>query len=220
MPLHPLGICRSRDLDQAPDTVAAGSAVARWSLEGELACAWLEAASGPTKPLEHAAAVAAIHQRICVLPMRFGTVAAEESEVRSLLRARQGELLERLDYLDGAGEMALRVAVPRPSEGPAAPSSADPAPQAYFQRRRAHYQQRDAADELCRATEQRFLERLCGVYRDWRRLPNPAPNLLRLTFLVAREQTDVFRHRLADFGRGRGEDGCLILGPWPPYSFV
>ena len=93
-----------------------------------------EAASGPTKPLEHAAAVAAIYQRICVLPMRFGTVAAEESEVRSLLCARQGELLERLDYLDGAGEMALRVAVPRPSDGPAAPSSADPAPQAYFQR--------------------------------------------------------------------------------------
>ena len=202
MPLHPLGICRSRDLDQAPDTVAAGSAVARWSREEELACAWLEAASGPTKPLEHAAAVAAIHQRICVLPMRFGTVAAEESEVRSLCAPGRKSCWSGSITSTAPAKWRCASPCPGPVTGRPPLRPLDPAPQAYFQRRRAHYQQRDAADELCRATEQRFLERLCGVYRDWRRLPNPAPNLLRLTFLVAREQTDVFRHRLADFGRG------------------
>jgi len=219
MPLHPLGICRSRDVARAPETLRAGSAVARWSRENELACAWLEPAARPLEPLEHAAAVAAIHRHICVLPMRFGIAAAEEGPLRSLLRARREELLERLDCLEGAGEMALRIAVPRPI-GPPVVSSATSAPQAYFQRRRAHYRQRDEADDRYRAVEQRFLERLRGVYRDWRRLPDSALDLLRLTFLVAREQTDAFRARLADHCGTDRAGGCLILGPWPPYSFV
>jgi hypothetical protein len=220
MPLHPLGICRSRDQKRVPETVAAGSAVARWTREDELACAWLDAANNVAQPLEHAAAVDAIHRRVCVLPMRFGVVASGEADIRSTLQARRQELVDRLDYLDGASEMALRIAAPRPLAMATAPRPADSASLSYLDRRRAQYEQQDQADVISRAVEGRYLELLRGLFRDWRRLPSAALNPVRLAFLVAREQIDAFRSRIEKGTGQHGEEGCFVLGPWPPYSFV
>ena len=111
MPLYPLCISRSRDVLNASDD-AIGPPIMRWSLAGELACAFVEAKEGGLKAVQHAAALEAIHRRIDVLPMRFGAAMDDESEIRSMLQERGGDLLDRLDRLDGACEMALRITLP------------------------------------------------------------------------------------------------------------
>jgi hypothetical protein len=177
MSLYPLGIARRQDVALAAEQSAVGQVAVRWVFAGELAGAVLDPRQGPPEPLEHAAALDAIHRRMCVLPMRFGTVLGGEAELRSLLECRHGELLDRLDRLDGTCEMGLRIALP---ECPATPTHLPPAasPSAsYLHQRRAHYQGQDALSARADLTAERVLRELHGTYREWRRLTPSPPGL-------------------------------------------
>ena len=112
MPLYPLGISRRRDVPSVPKQ-AAGAIDMRWSLAGELACAFIDAPHQAVPPMLHAAALDAIHRRICVLPVRFGVALHDEAEIRSLLQDRRHELLDHLGRLDRTCEMGLRIAPPQ-----------------------------------------------------------------------------------------------------------
>jgi hypothetical protein len=190
-----------------------------WRGSGELACAVAEAPGEALTPLRHAAALEAIHRRMCVLPMRFGTVLDGETEINSLLQGRGREFLERLDELEGASEMALRVTLPQPLgffAGPAAPS---PQSLAYLERRRSHYRRVDAAEGLTRLTLRRLTGHLQGTYHTQRLLPAP-PQVLRLALLVDRDRIAAFRAGLEAFCQSCRKTQCTALGPWPPYSFA
>jgi len=220
MPLYPLGISRSRDV-RGTDEQAVGQAVElRWRRAGDLACVFVDAPHDAFKPVQHAAALDAIHRRICVLPMRFGVEVRDEAEIGSLLQARRRKLLDDLDRLDGACEMALRIALPSPERLPTAPHSQAPSSLAYLQQRRSCYRQADAAVELERLIVEQFTERLRGTCRTWRRLPSAPPRLIRLAFLVERDLVPVFRSRLEGARSLCRRGHCVVLGPWPPYSFV
>ena len=82
MPLYPLGISRRRDVPSVPKQ-AAGAIDVRWSLAGELACAFIDAPHQAVPPMLHATALDAIHRRICVLPVRFGVALRDEAEIHS-----------------------------------------------------------------------------------------------------------------------------------------
>ena len=86
MPLYPLGISRRRDVPSVPKQ-AAGSVDVRWSLTGELACAFIDAPHQAVPPMLHATVLDAIHRRICVLPVRFGLALHDEAEIHSLLKS-------------------------------------------------------------------------------------------------------------------------------------
>ena len=111
MPLYPLGISRRRDVPSVPKQ-AAGAIDMRWSLAGELACAFIDAPHQAVPPMLHATALDAIHRRICVLPVRFGVALRDEAEIHSLLQDRRHELLDHLSRLDWTCEMGLRIAPP------------------------------------------------------------------------------------------------------------
>ena len=81
----------------------------RWSRAGELACAFIDAPHERLQAPAPRAALEAIHRRTCVLPVRFGVAVRDEAEIHALLQARRGELLDRLEKLDGACEMGLRI---------------------------------------------------------------------------------------------------------------
>jgi len=243
MPLYPLCISRSRDVPSASDDVIGPPAV-QWCGVGELACAFVEAKQGSFKPAHHAAALEAIHRHAGALPMRFGTALGDESEIRSMLQERSGELLDRLDRLDGACEMGLRITLPDSmSDGdrrvpPLRRSSVEcnPLPGtagkqavahggekgalAYLERRRSLYRTEDANDQIASRLVERVVLRLQDVHCDWRRLPSPSSQVVRLAFLVERDGVEAFRARLEDFDNGCPGASCLVLGPWPPYSFA
>jgi hypothetical protein len=241
MPLYPLGISRCRDVPSVP-VQAAGAIDMRWSLSEELACAFIDAPHHAVPPMLHAAALEAIHRRICVLPVRFGVALRDETEIRSMLQDRCQELLDHLNRLDLTCEMGLRIAPPttpslrRPppeTQAVASPKGTVPfsltrksgqspsqSPLAYMEERRSHYRRADENAERDRSIVQQFVERLHGYYRQWRKLPSSPTCPVRLAFLVERDRVAAFRNRVESTCRTDQEGRCAILGPWPPYSFV
>ena len=85
MAFYPLGISRRRDVPNVPEQ-AAGAINMRWSVADELACAYIDAPHHAIPPTLHAAALDAIHRRICVLPIRFGLALRDEIQDRCALR--------------------------------------------------------------------------------------------------------------------------------------
>jgi len=233
MSLYPLGISRSRDLPRVAEQSTRGGGVwhphipptpgqvaVRWVLADKLAGAVIDAPHVRPRPLEHAAALDAIHRQICVLPMRFGTVLRDEADIRSLLETWHRDLLQRLDRLDGTCEMGLRIALPKCQTAQANPSPRTSPPTSYLHERRAYYQRQDSLSEQARLTVEHLVRELGGTYHDWQRLTPSPPSLVRLAFLVERERVGSFRRCLrASIAEHSGHQWTL-LGPWPPYSFV
>lgn len=238
MPLYPLGISRCRDVPTVPKQ-AAGSIDMRWSVAGDLACAFIDAPNDAIPPTLHAAAIDVIHRRICVLPVRFGVVLRDEAEIRAMLQDRRDELLDHLTRLDWTCEMGLRIA-PEDRRGKAEggrrkgnnePVSTDKAagspfrfssqsPLAYLEQRRTHYQRADENVERDSLIVRQFVERLHGCYRAWRKLQASPSYPIRLAFLVERDRVVAFQSRVGSTCNTDREGRCKILGPWPPYSFV
>ena len=219
MPLYPLGISRRRDISSVPKQ-AAGSVDMRWSLAGELACAFIDAPHQAVPPKLHATVLDAIHRRICVLPVRFGVALHDANEIRSMLDNRHDELLDHLNRLDQTCEIGLRIALPSPPEAPAIASSKEQSPLAYIERRRSHYRRADDNAERDRSIVEQVVERLCGCYRQWRKLPSSPSCPIRLAFLVERDRVAAFWSRVESTCCADQDCRCVILGPWPPYSFV
>jgi hypothetical protein len=219
MPLYPLGISRRRDVPSVPQQ-AAGSVDIRWSLTGELACAFIDATHQPIPPMLHATALDAIHRRICVLPVRFGLALHDVTEIHSMLETRQDELLDHLDRLDRTCEIGLRIALPSPPESHADASPSRQSPLSYIEQRRSHYRRTDDNAERDHLIVERVVERLGGLYRQWRKLVASPSCPIRLAFLVERNREAAFRNRVESTCCAGQECRCTILGPWPPYSFV
>ena len=219
MPLYPLGISRSQDIPSVPKQ-AAGSVDMRWSLAGELACAFIDAPYQSIQPALHAAALDAIHRRICVLPVRFGVALHDEAEICSLLQDRHHEWLDHLSRLDRTCEMGLRIVPPSPSTTQVAASAKPQSPLAYSEQRRSHYHRVDEGEVRDGSIVQQFVERLHGYYRQWRQLQSSPSHPIRLAFLVERDRVAAFRSHLENTYSTDQDGRCFVLGPWPPYSFV
>jgi hypothetical protein len=222
MPLYPLGITRSQDVPPGADEGFGTLTGVLWSRAGELACAFIDAPHDAFKPHRHALTLEAIHRRTCVLPVRFGVELHDEAEIHALLQARSRELLDRLDRLDGACEMGLRI-TPCNDEntaGKAVGHTTGQTAATYLEQRRSHYRQTDVATERESEVVGQLLGRLQGAYRDWRKLPARPGRAIRLTFLVERERVAAFRRRTEEFFAARRDGRCVVLGPWPPYSFA
>jgi hypothetical protein len=219
MPLYPLGISRRCDVPSVPRQ-AAGSVDVRWSLAAELACAFIDAPHHAVPPMLHATVLDAIHRRICVLPVRFGVALRDEAEIQSLLQDRCRELLDHLDRLDCTCEMGVQIAPPDPIRNPQSPIPAAQSPLTYLERRRLFYQRTDEDVERECSIVQRFVERLHGCYRQWRKLPASLSHRIRLAFLVERDRVMAFQSRVENVRKACREERCVVLGPWPPYSFV
>ena len=120
---------------------AAGAVDMRWSLAGELACAFIDAPHQAVPPMLHATVLEAIHRRICVLPVRFGVALRDEAEIRALLRRRRHEMLDQLSRLDRTCEMGLRIALaevrPNTARFRRPPSAQPQSPLAYIEQRRS-----------------------------------------------------------------------------------
>ena len=86
--------------------------------------------------------------------------------------------------------------------------------------RRAVYERRERWNDLAEATVERCTAVLDGLFLEFRRrLPEPA-GVLRLAFLVKRELAAEFAQCVRSFGFPTVVSSIVLLGPWPPYSFV
>jgi hypothetical protein len=166
-----------------------------------------------TRMLPHEHVVEALLDAGAVLPARFGSVLADESDVLAELGRLGGVLLQALRRVQDHVELAVRLTPAHVEERP------DPGPattgRAWIARRLA------ARDEGARlqAEVQTALGPASTQSRWW--APEPGDGSVRASFLVARGQVDRFRllaGALAEEMDGR-DVVLTCTGPWPPYSF-
>lgn len=145
-----------------------------------------------------------------VLPARFGSVLADETEVRGLLRSRYDELTALLRQVTGAVEIGIRAHPPHPRRR-GTDSGAPPATGTDYLRARLELRRRSEA--LADAID----ARVAGLYRSrTRRLPDEPGRALTASYLVPRSGVPEFAERCA---RPVAGVSLVCTGPWPPYSF-
>ena len=86
--------------------------------------------------------------------------------------------------------------------------------------RRQRYESEDRLDCQAQLVTKEFVQAMHGLYFEWRALTSTAPTIVRLAFLVQRDDWGGFRDRLEARIPAPAPRRLMVLGPWPPYSFV
>ncbi len=195
------------------------------------------------RALAYAEVVDALHADRAVLPLRYGCVLGQESDVAELLRTQGGTYAERLRGLDGCVEMGIRVpTAERPSAGSGRPELIEGRGSsgkgdcgvkgarwrgdvpgsflgmAYLDRRKEFYAERERRADEAAASVQRLCAALAGLFLRCK-TEHCAALGPTLHFLVKREGLSSFRAavlRIDLTQRAR----LLLSGPWPPYNFA
>jgi hypothetical protein len=206
-----------------------GGAPVRLLEEGGLGAAvsWVEPPDltpNVARVLSYGKVVEALHADRAVLPMRYGCLFGEESQVVELLRVHGEEYAAALRGLDGCVEMGVRILLPTESSVRCPPSGSEiegASGRAYLTDRAARYAREEEAARALAAVMERLRSALSGLAertgtdRGVRADGGPSS----LYFLVKRGAVESFRQAFRRIERA--EPARLLLsGPWPPYNFV
>ena len=137
-----------------------------------------------------------------ILPVRYGTLVADDAAAARAVAERHDELAAGLERVRGAVELALRVESNGAEPDPEAGSGRD-----YLRAKTARMD-----------TARRLYERLAALARDSEM--QPGRELLRAAYLVDRDAVAGFVALVQQLQREHPELGLLCTGPWPPFSFA
>jgi len=166
-----------------------------------------------------------------VIPMRYGCLFEEKSEISRFLEERGKEFEARLKDLEDRVEMGIRVL---PGEvrsriwkaettAPYSPFCISHSPnpgRAYLAARKTYYEQQERFAKRVNEVAERCQIAFSGLFVKCKiecsslRIP-----LLSLYFLVPRRSVEPFRKVFRHFSRKESAK-LLLSGPWPPYNFV
>jgi hypothetical protein len=136
-----------------------------------------------------------------LLPVRFGTVVADEHAAAEAIRPRAASLAEALERVRGAVELSVRAVAPEPEQA-AAPTG------------REYLRDRLARERLARELH----APLAAAARD--STIYEGPEALRAAYLVDRGGVDAFVARFRELQQEHSGVAMVCTGPWPPYSFT
>jgi hypothetical protein len=158
----------------------------------------------------HEEVVEALMEDRDLLPVRYGTLVADDAAAGRAVADRRAELAAALDRVRGAVELSVRAVALAPEDREReAASGAD-----YLRTK-----MRSAAvhDSVIDAIHQP----LAALARaDAQRPPRPPAELLRAAYLVDRDAIGTFTRLVARLDDRHTEMRLLCTGPWPPYSFA
>jgi Gas vesicle synthesis protein GvpL/GvpF len=188
-------------------------------VEGPLAAIVTEHEGAPPEPAidvlqEYEQTVRSLMNSGAILPARFGSVLADESTVRALLRRRRRDLLARLRRVRGAVELALRASWRGAAvKSPVGPATGPLSGTSYLRER---LELRQSARRV--ASE---LDPLSAVARSSRRTIAPATDLpVTEAHLVERDRVREFVALVRQLDDRLDDVELTCTGPWPPYSFA
>ena len=172
----------------------------------------------------YARVVQELHERVTVVPMRYGCLLGSAPEVRELLN-RRGEYFKAvLAELEGCVEMGVRALSPatsRRAREPVAVGTAGPSGTDYLAARQRVYSATDAdgdeADAAIRAIRDALAP--CAVKSKADRSRMGDRRAASICFLVRWEEVAELREAFRRF-QEEADLKLLLTGPWPPYSFV
>jgi hypothetical protein len=154
---------------------------------------------------QHEGVVEALMEDRSVLPVRFGTVLADEAAARTVLSSHYGDFVDSLVWVRDRVEIGLHVLWEDIDQ--TLPTSHRPAVTRIPQRAET------LAGELDRP-----LARL-SVESTYQVLTTPRM-LLTAAYLIDRDRVAAFRQAVKDLAMNSPDLRFLCTGPWPPYSFV
>lgn len=164
-----------------------------------------------------------------VLPLRFGTVVADEDGAHRLLEQHAAAARQRLAHLDTHREWGVRLT--REAPGPDADTTEDDQAEraqmsgtSYLAARREALQRGQRAEQETAALVQQVEEALSEYAVDLaHRGGGPGSGALAdLAYLVPQPRQDAFLDAVERLGREVADEQLLLdlTGPWPPYSFA
>ncbi|MGZ4524956.1 MAG: GvpL/GvpF family gas vesicle protein [Mycobacterium sp.] len=181
----------------------------------------------------HDAVISAIARIGPVVPMRMATVFLDDRRVGELLAARHGDFVAALDRVTARDELGVKAfADPKMLTGEHAsgdrPAGEKLSGTAYLMRRRRALASQDDAFRIAAAHAERIHAGLLEHAVDGKRKPASDQRLsgrggwtvLNGTYLVDKDNVDVFRAMVATIDRNTPGIELEITGPWPPYSFA
>ena len=190
-----------------------------------------------TNVLAYHKVIAAFHRYGTVIPLRYGLICEDASQVVKILDEQRERYMSLLIELQGCVEMGISILLPSIATSNAHLPSAtrDILPdgvqelkggRAFLAARRAHYARLErtartdrACVEQCRAAFAGMFIK-CNVESPTIRLKRFNRNSpLSLYFLVPRDSLSAFRGAFRRMSIGERAK-VLISGPWPPYNFV
>jgi hypothetical protein len=136
-----------------------------------------------------------------LLPVRYGTVVADDRAAVAAVAPQSEALARALDRVRGAVELSVRAiaAGDRPHEGVGG---------------RDYLRERIADGRLARLLH----EPLAAIARDG--VIQDGPHVLRAAYLVERERVEAFVAQFRRLQHRHRELAIVCTGPWPPYSFT
>lgn len=177
----------------------------------------------------HDAVVRAAFEQDAVLPLRFGTVLADQTAVRRLLADRHDEALALLDHVAGSQEWGAKVRgrpqprEPVPPPAPVRAGGARPSGTEYLARRRSALAEAEQRESRRRAALDDVEAELAARATDRvSRRASGGDVVLDVAYLVPEQSTVEFLAVAETSAARLGEHGMEleITGPWPPYSFA
>jgi hypothetical protein len=171
----------------------------------------------------HEAVVEALMADCTVLPVRFGTVLADEAAVQSALAAHYADFAANLKRVRGRVELGLRV-LWDDTQRPKTNDTQRPSPGSG----RAYLLARLEEERLVRAWRQRAEALAAELNTPLARLAAEStlqvlvtPRLLlTAAYLVEQDQVTAFRREVEARRAAYPALRFLCTGPWPPYNFV
>jgi hypothetical protein len=185
----------------------------------------------------HEAIVEALMADRAVLPVRFGTVLADEAAVQATLAVHYADFVASLDRVRGRVELSLRVlSSPEvfqvPQSSPKFPSISqrnsgelreisEDSGRAYLMARLEEERQRQAWRQRAEALAEELHAPLAQLAVESTRQALITPRLLlTAAYLVERDQVAAFRREVETLNATYPTLRFLCTGPWPAYSFV
>ncbi|MEU1194235.1 GvpL/GvpF family gas vesicle protein [Streptomyces sp. NPDC005859] len=203
--------------------------------EGELAAVVSDAPEGlrPKRRelLAHQTVLAEAGAEGCVLPMRFGSVAPDDSSVTGVLAERTEHYKERLRALDNKVEYNIKASHVEEAvlhlvmaENPELRALAEANRQAGGG---SHEQRLQLGEMVAAAVKAKEAEDAVDVQQNLQPLaaatslgPESTGWLVNVSFLVDRDSAAGFLEAAEELRKGRPHLELRINGPLPPYSFV
>jgi len=164
--------------------------------------------------LEYGDKIMQIHQQTTLIPMRYGSLLADEKAVIKNLQDENAHYHSILAKLADCEEMGVRITLKNSEDETGAPQSSG---QAYLLARKSIY----SVPELAVQQEALINSVLAGFYQEQRATLSVfnGQRTYLLSYLVPRATLKQFKLGYFDLATSLGES-VTVSGPWPPYNFV
>lgn len=179
----------------------------------------------PERVQAHHRVIEALREGTPALPVQFGTLFGDEQELREAISEQHGTLLADMERLDGTVEYGISTlwgSALDKQHLPEALSTSSPASGAdYMQMRLAQHRREGHLREMAETLEAEIDAWLREISIETESAVLPTMNMpVRARFLVHSTSSRIFEATVSDLRASRPQYQFMLVGPWPPYSFL